>query len=147
MARAKTVAVKQCGACKEVKSALDFYNAKKSTTGLTSWCKLCCAKQSKVWYSNTQNKRKNYLNRIKNKYGVSSEEYQKMFDEQEGKCLICEKHDDDVKQRLHVDHCHQTGKVRGLLCFNCNAGMGNLGDDIVLLEKAIQYLKSYSQEN
>jgi len=58
--------------------------------------------------------------------------------EQDGYCIICFEKCDDV---LVIDHCHITGKVRGLLCQQCNAGLGNFKDDPKRLEKAISYLK------
>ena len=68
-----------------------------------------------------------------------------MYEQQNGVCAICGKPETKVQygkiQPLTVDHNHETGKVRGLLCFNCNIAIGKLKDDIVLLEKAIDYLK------
>lgn len=78
---------------------------------------------------------------FKKKYGITIEDYNKMFDLQKGKCAICGSHQDNLKFVLCVDHDHTTGKVRGLLCHNCNAGIGNLKDNIDLLSKAIEYLK------
>ena len=65
---------------------------------------------------------------------------QKMLVDQDYKCVICNTKYSDTK-KLHVDHCHNTGKVRGLLCSNCNNGMGKLGDSIERLELVINYLK------
>jgi hypothetical protein len=56
-------------------------------------------------------------------------------------CEICRKTEDDNGRRLAVDHCHITGKVRGILCNGCNRGIGYLGDDVERLENAIKYLK------
>jgi hypothetical protein len=67
-----------------------------------------------------------------------------MYEEQNGVCWICEKRTrgrGEEKNTLAVDHNHKTGKIRGLLCSNCNTGLGNLRDSIELLEKAITYLK------
>lgn len=74
-------------------------------------------------------------------YGITPEQYNEMFNNQEGCCAICGRHQNNFKRALHVDHDHITNKVRGLLCVNCNAGIGNLKDDIELLEKSITYLK------
>ena len=57
-------------------------------------------------------------------------------------CAICKTHSDLLPRNLAVDHCHTTGKVRGLLCTNCNIGLGMLKDSSEILNLAIKYLKS-----
>lgn len=84
-----------------------------------------------------------YLMRV---YKISFEEYEKMYVEQNGLCKICNREGFLMDERRHkmklvVDHCHQTGVVRGLLCHNCNRALGLLGDDIERFERAIGYLK------
>jgi hypothetical protein len=79
--------------------------------------------------------------------GITLDEYEEMFENQRGKCGICG-NGEKMKLRgkiasLAIDHCHDTGKIRGLLCNNCNRGLGFLNDDVKLLEKAILYLKTY----
>lgn len=70
------------------------------------------------------------------RYGITPEEYDRRVKEQDGKCAIC------LEERpLAVDHCHETGKVRGLLCRSCNAGMGMLKDDPERLRRAILFLE------
>lgn len=75
------------------------------------------------------------------KYKLLPEQYNKMFLEQQGCCKICGRHQDEIKKKLHVDHCHETGEIRGLLCHNCNHGLGNFKDNMEFLQKAIDYLK------
>ena len=83
----------------------------------------------------------------KKRYGITPERYDEMVKIQNNRCLICgneeiAKHNYTKKvQKLAVDHDHITGKVRGLLCQDCNQGLGKFYDDILRLEKAIQYLK------
>ena len=79
---------------------------------------------------------------LRNMYGISYAEYQLMLEAQQGACAICGTTSTGKRKAFHVDHCHDTGKVRGLLCGNCNAGIGKLRDDIGLLERAIEYLKN-----
>ena len=74
-------------------------------------------------------------------HGITLEQYQEMFDKQNGCCAICNVHQDKLKQALCVDHNHQTNKIRGLLCGKCNRGIGYLNDNINTLEQAINYLK------
>jgi hypothetical protein len=72
-------------------------------------------------------------------YGIDVPDYERMLEEQGGGCYICGKKPTD-KRALDIDHDHETGKVRGLLCSNHNRGIGLLDDDISLLARAIQYL-------
>lgn len=74
-------------------------------------------------------------------YGISYAEYLTMLEAQNGGCAICGTTSTGNRKAFHVDHCHITGKVRGLLCGNCNSGIGNLRDDIGLLKRAIEYLE------
>lgn len=69
-------------------------------------------------------------------YGITDSDYQVMYADQSGCCQICRQHHDV----LCVDHCHSTGRVRGLLCNNCNRAIGLLGDSVSNLENAIKYL-------
>ena len=77
-------------------------------------------------------------------YKITLSEYQKMHDAQGGVCLICGNEQTGrgkKNNQLAVDHNHKTGKIRGLLCTNCNTGIGNLRDSIEMLQKAIKYLE------
>jgi hypothetical protein len=78
---------------------------------------------------------------LKQKYGITSDDYFQMLKNQNNVCAICQKGQPDKKgKKLSVDHCHKTGKVRGLLCTNCNQGLGQFRDDTDVLGKAINYL-------
>ncbi len=77
--------------------------------------------------------------RLKLEYGLSVEDYETLNREQGGTCAICG--GVDKTRRLAVDHCHETGLVRGLLCRNCNVGIGNLRDDSKLCRAAAEYLE------
>ena len=76
---------------------------------------------------------------FKRNYGISIDEYDKLFESQNGVCKICNK-SCATGRRLSVDHDHTTGKVRGLLCRNCNVALGYLQDDPLLLERCVLYL-------
>ena len=76
--------------------------------------------------------------KIKKAYGITIDEYEEIEKNQGGVCAICNGKNND--RRLAVDHCHTTGKVRGLLCGNCNRGIGYFKDSKILLEKTIKYL-------
>jgi hypothetical protein len=79
---------------------------------------------------------------IKNSYNLSREEYFALIEKQDNKCALCLKPFEGILNRkLHIDHCHATNKVRGLLCMPCNVGLGMLGDDEEGLTKALAYVK------
>lgn len=81
--------------------------------------------------------------KYKNNYGISIDQFNDMHSAQGGVCAICGKESTDGKS-LHVDHCHDTGSVRGLLCNRCNPALGALGDSVEMLSKAIRYLEKYN---
>jgi Recombination endonuclease VII len=82
---------------------------------------------------------------FKRKYGLPLEQYDLMHQQQGGRCVICGIPEDALPQRLGVDHCHDTKKVRGLLCVSCNLGLGNFYDDVELLRKAVKYLELHNR--
>ena len=80
---------------------------------------------------------------IERNYGITSEDYDLMLSNQENVCAICE--DECISgKKLAVDHNHDTGEVRGLLCCKCNRGLGNFNDNLDLLRSAVLYLEKYS---
>lgn len=89
---------------------------------------------TKRWYNRNKNKKKIY--HLKYYYNISLEDYNKLLKDQNYKCAICEKEKD-----LHIDHCHKTGKIRGLLCSICNRALGIFGDDEEGISKVLRYLK------
>lgn len=97
----------------------------------TRTCIVC----AKVYNGKLQyNSRRKYA--LKRKYNITVEEYNSMMHLQENKCAIC----GDMSEKLCVDHDHKTGKVRGLLCSNCNTSLGKFKDSIQILKNAISYL-------
>ena len=111
-------------------------------------------KQSREWALNNPEKRKATLKKyrdknpsyrrnahLKKKYGITQEDFDRMFLEQDGRCLICNTHQSELKTVLCVDHSHETGKVRGLLCQRCNVGIGKFEDNINFFKRIIEYLQ------
>lgn len=77
---------------------------------------------------------------LKNKFGITIEQYDELFEIQKGNFAICERHQSEFSRRLAVDHCHHTNHIRGLLCASCNSGIGKLQDDIRIVGAALAYL-------
>jgi hypothetical protein len=100
-------------------------------------CKICAAEK---YQRRKDQLRENHLQR---KYGLDQEAYEKMLLEQNGRCFICPTSIPGGMGQFAVDHCHKTGKIRKLLCFNCNTALGLLGDDPNLLERMAAYIRSY----
>lgn len=79
---------------------------------------------------------------LKRSFGMTVERYNEILRKQDGLCAICRRPPQGRKKRLSVDHCHETGAIRGLLCDHCNRGLGLIGDNIEGLSRAIAYLRS-----
>lgn len=88
------------------------------------------------------------INYLRRNYDISLEEYDRRYAEQQALCAICKKEgvklNKYAEHSLAVDHCHKDGHVRGLLCANCNRGLGLFGDDVERLKAAIDYLEKSS---
>lgn len=139
---------KQCTVCNKTKSIQDFSKCYRIKSGYRSNCKFCYNNKKKLerkqrYKSNPNLRRKEHLRK---KYGMSWEDYKKMWIEQEGCCAICKTYQLELKSILCVDHNHTTNQVRGLLCHSCNHGIGKFRDKISLLQSAIDYLKKNSLE-
>ena len=80
---------------------------------------------------------------LRKNFGVTLEQYNQMLNSQNGVCAICNQHTEKEVRMLAVDHCHKTGKVRGLLCRFCNQALGQFNDDTQRLSNAINYLNKY----
>ena len=124
-----------CGADKRELFYLDSTGRKTNAR-----CKPCHkAHTLKRWHSMTQEEK--MATRVRAMYGIEPDEYLEMCNSQQGKCAICG-NEPTTQRGLHLDHCHDTGQVRGLLCHGCNTGLGAFSDDPELLAKAIGYLRS-----
>lgn len=94
---------------------------------------------------------KNHAYTILYKFKMNAKEYYELLEKQNYVCAICKKPETQIKRKsnkikmLSVDHCHETGKIRGLLCFKCNIGIGSFNDSIELFLYAIKYIKTNSQ--
>lgn len=145
-----------CSGCGITKSVNEYYprqsnaNTRESVHGkLATTCKECVRATVRQWrVNNTERARKNSSDWIKRnpiahrvrKYGLTKDTYLAMVKSHCGRCAIC----NSLGKELQVDHCHVTGKVRGLLCVGCNTALGKFKDDIRQLQSAIEYLRRYN---
>lgn len=138
-----TATHKSCPMCGEIKERSEFYKWKSRQDGLTAYCKICFNSRNKKWMSENSDKlptleeRRIYSRKIN--FNISREDYQQMLVNQNNSCAICKK---EIGWEAAVDHCHTTGKIRGLLCRNCNLGLGGFKDNIETIRKAIEYVKN-----
>ena len=139
--------MKMCTVCKVAKPFEDFYDSYKAKKQrdvankkyLHSRCKECDHARNKVYIKNNKAKisKQSLISHRRREYGLTEEEYNNMILSQNNLCAICNKPSDKT---LHIDHDHATGMVRGLLCHNCNTGIGMLQEDLIILNRAIEYL-------
>lgn len=144
-----------CNKCNKRKLKTKFSKCADNWHGLMYFCRKCMRKWaldvyyndprrrklSKEWRDN--NPRKIFGYRLKNKFGITLSQYESIFDTQKRCCGICESQTPNSKHDWNVDHCHKTGKVRGILCHACNNGIGRFNDNIDVIKKAIKYLRKY----
>ena len=165
--------MKQCPNCTKLglgpKPESEFNKRAKAPDGLQRLCRACSYDANAAWAKanpvkhaarGARYRSRNPIthrqaatrNRLKKTYGITADQYLRLFEKQNGKCALCElalinlldserdftgQPDNNVAR---VDHCHETGRVRGLLCFGCNVGLGKFKDDTKLLLKAVRYL-------
>jgi hypothetical protein len=128
---------RKCGHIAYTEEQLNSFIAeKRAKYGKSAICKTCALE----WQREYRKKQTSLPAADLKKYGISPDDYNQMFANQKGTCLICETHQNDLEQKLCVDHCHSTSKVRGLICKKCNLLLGHAKDNIVILQSAINYL-------
>ncbi len=151
--------IKRCSKCKEAKPKAEFGLHKSAADGLQYYCKKCAVlavtasrkkdpsshrQASLVWERANLTVEQKADNNLFHKLGLKPGSYAQMYDAQEGRCAICETTNPGKgSRRFHVDHCHDTDKVRALLCSCCNTGIGQLKHDVKLLLRAIEYLNTH----
>src|SRR3954449_5700779 len=166
--------IKQCNTCFEFKPLDDFYKAAGMRHGHRGECISCAQVIRRRWYEANKAKsieaarrwqecnpekhaeyQAEYRNRPERKramrdlyyrrtFGITADDVDALIEKQGGKCAICGR----TPKRLaswHVDHCHETGVVRGVLCIDCNQGIGKFHEDPQRLRAAADYLESVSR--
>lgn len=148
--------MKLCKRCGATKSLEDFHKDKKSKDGHCFYCKECNKSKTRAYYAEldkTAEKQRGKQRsengayrdyQYQKKYGISLEEYNDLLEKQGGKCAICgiTREECNDKRALPVDHDHETGHVRGILCHSCNRAIGLLKDSPENLRKAADYLEN-----
>lgn len=160
--------MKKCAKCSETKPAEMFAKDRQKADGRDAYCRRCRADYQTAWrnrdrehyrararvsrvanaesinakqraaYAKNPLKWRDY--NLQSKYGISAIEYDAMFKAQQGRCAICGK---TSKRKLDVDHDHMTGKIRALLCFQHNTGLGAFDENPDLLRRAIEYVEHH----
>lgn len=134
---------KTCSKCKKTSLIQNFYSDVSKKDRLSSRCRACVKLRSKEqrvklgpWF------RREYD--LKRLYGLTIEDYDNILRTQNGVCKIC-KEKCKTRKYLSVDHCHATGKVRGLLCKECNVGIGCFRNSALLMNSAAEYLENFNE--
>lgn len=138
--------MKHCSVC-GLNKKLSAFTRQKERNGTfrpSSACKECSAKRATKFYARetieqSLRRREKYFIRV---YGITMQNYNDLFEKQQGKCLGCWKHQAEFEKSLAVDHCHTTGKVRGLLCNGCNIALGNAKENSTTLRNLAEYLET-----
>jgi len=134
---------KTCSRCDVRKHFDEFPDRPKMTDGKSSWCKDCTRAGART----AQAQRKGRDRHLRNTYGITLATYESILAGQGGGCAICGSRETfrnkktGTKHSLHVDHCHESGVVRGILCGRCNASLAMFSDSKEALLKAIAYLE------
>jgi len=140
-----TLEEKTCKVCLVVKPIHEFNPTIRRHRGERNKCKNCWADYCRDarYKSNGAYLEREYNSKLERSYGITRTNYDYLLEVQNGVCAICGLKDGDKTryQRLSVDHCHDTGRIRGLLCNNCNRCLGLAKDDAKLLGKMKQYLE------
>lgn len=137
------VTSKECKTCRKDVPLVLFYPTKKGKYGRSQSCIECEKRQRREeWKNNKPNRSKTqqHYNHIKSTYGLTRAQYDAMVLASNGRCSVCGSPPESKSGRLHVDHCHQTGKIRGMLCRRCNTAMGFMKDDPWRFLSAIAYI-------
>lgn len=134
--------VKKCNKCKNTYEISMFNKSSIKKSGLRGDCKQCQQNSRKEYSRNNYDSEKEYFYRMALQYGISKEDYYNMYNEQKGNCKICGIHQSKFSRRLHIDHCHKCGEVRGLLCVNCNTLLGYLKDNVDYIDAIKAYLEA-----
>ena len=163
---------KLCPVCKEVKLVTEFTKSTQRKSGYGTYCKPCDTKRKQAWVKANPKRNKEHMARGRANYrkntcpkkltalvkkhshtkklkrfGITQADFDMLLVKCENACSICKRPISKLGLRgLAIDHNHTTGKVRGLLCGDCNTGLGLLKDNITILKNSINYLEKHNNE-
>lgn len=145
---------KRCQHCKEIKTPAEFFADASYHDGLSRRCKPCAIAGHDVWRLKNMDKAREHSKKWrrdnpeasrdhgrKARYGIPAGTYEQMLAAQNGRCAICHTNIPGGRGEFKIDHNHDTGKVRGLLCNNCNVGLGHFKSNEGFLLEAVEYLR------
>lgn len=146
------VGAKTCPKCDTLKNLSEFYKDSRLSTGFACWCKACHntsvnrSREERVEKDPAREREMTLRRLLQRKYGVDLEHFKSLSAAQDGRCAICRREGSQQsrKHRLYVDHCHDTGRIRGLLCHPCNVALGLLGESVERVKAAVTYLEKQS---
>jgi hypothetical protein len=136
---------KICSKCSIEKSLSEYHKRSNRPCGVRSQCKQCYKD-----YPKELKRREGYTRQydLMKTYGITTDQYNELLANQSGVCAICKSSkpssESSRKKFFCVDHCHNTGEIRGLLCDSCNRGIGLLKDSVEILKQATEYLEKHS---
>jgi hypothetical protein len=161
---------KLCRKCSSFKQLDEFGRDKNKADKLRTYCKECNSNEYKKWYYKDSEKSKQVSKEWRDRnpdkrkamwekyfitdkklkmfktYGLTFGEYEKMLQDQEFKCKTCLIHFSTIPaKQVHIDHCHKSGKVRGILCHRCNISLGTIKENIQTLKNMIIYLEEHNE--
>ena len=138
---------KKCTVCRELQPFENFHNLKRSNDGKGYRCKSCDRLARLLWKDNNRERARisQRARNLKHRFGITLEEYAALFKKQGNRCAICAAVSNKTAGsgtywNFSVDHCHVSGKIRGILCNRCNRSIGLFEDDATLLREAAKYL-------
>jgi len=130
----------RCAKCGQFKPPPDFPRNKTSKSGFHCYCKPCHARQRRESLARNHGGSERHYH-LKRRYGIGADEVDELIRQQGGLCAVCRK-----REAKQVDHDHETGAVRGIVCLLCNAAMGAFHDDPMLIRRAIAYVKEHEDD-
>jgi hypothetical protein len=131
------VGKKWCPGCKTFLALDAFGSNRAQSDGLTTYCRPCHNAKGKAFYTEKYGSTRHY--HLRRRYGLGAAEVAAMIEAQGGLCAAC-----GIKEPKHVDHDHDTGAVRGILCFTCNVALGNVKDNLSTLQLLASYLERHA---
>jgi hypothetical protein len=151
--------MKKCNRCNQEKPKSDFFLNSKRSDGIQTYCKPCHLEYGRERYANPEAFERRKMNRdlykerrkqssrkwyLKSTHNITEDQYAKLFNEGSEQCWICKQF---TEYSLNVDHNHQTGQIRGLLCGKCNRALGLFQDNKNIIRAAAKYLESFENED